>query len=96
VRRVCYLHVSFAIVALSASFAYCSRVVRRRRWRVVACVVSRVAVLFNTLRRVPFARVVARISRVDHVYRATSARDNKLFSLISTHVSNINLSSHIC
>jgi hypothetical protein len=84
-----------------------------RRWRVVTCVVSRVAVLFSAHRRVPFAHVVvrrsrassrvvrvarapchallARISCVDHVCRATSARDNKLCSLINTHVNNVNL-----
>jgi predicted alpha/beta hydrolase family esterase len=48
---------------------------------------------------VPFTRVVARrvraSSRDDHVCRATSARDNKLFSFINTHVSNVNSSGHI-
>jgi hypothetical protein len=34
---------------------------------------------------------VARISRVDHVCRAASARDNKLFALISIHINNVNL-----
>ena len=50
-----------------------------------------------------FARVVAcrsrvsrvLLSRVVHFCRAVSARDNKLFSLINTHVNNINLSGHI-
>jgi hypothetical protein len=49
------------------------------------------------------ARVVSRavhalfctVSRVDHVCHATSARDNKLFSLTTTHVNNVNLSGHI-
>ena len=42
--------------------------------------------------RVLFVRI---ISRVDHVCRAASARDNKLFSLIITHVTNVNSSGHI-
>jgi hypothetical protein len=29
---------------------------------------------------------LAHVSRVDHVGRATSARDNKLFSRVNTHV----------
>jgi hypothetical protein len=33
--------------------------------------------------------------RVDHVCRAASARDNKLFSLINIHVNNVNSSGHI-
>jgi predicted alpha/beta hydrolase family esterase len=49
--------------------------------------------------RVPFTRVVARrvraSSRDDHVCRMTSARYNKLFSFINTHVSNVNSSGHI-
>jgi hypothetical protein len=44
--------------------------------------------------RVPFPCVVARrvraSSRDDHVCRAASARENKLFSLINTHVSDVN------
>jgi hypothetical protein len=38
---------------------------------------------------------VARISCVDHVCRAASARYNKLCSLINTHVNNINSSGRI-
>jgi hypothetical protein len=34
-------------------------------------------------------------SRVDHVCRATSAHDNKLLSLINTHVNNVNSSGHM-
>ena len=53
--------------------------------------------------RVPFARhrhSLARScrvfgSRVDHACRAASARDNKLFSFINTHVNNVNSSGHI-
>jgi hypothetical protein len=40
--------------------------------------------------------LLVRISHVDHVCHAASARGNKLFSLISTHVSNANSSGHIC
>jgi hypothetical protein len=35
------------------------------------------------------------LSRAIHVCRAVSARDNKLFLLIDTHVNNGNSSSHI-
>jgi hypothetical protein len=45
--------------------------------------------------RLPCRTSLTRISRVDHVGRATSARDNKLFSLIITHVNNVNLLGHI-
>jgi hypothetical protein len=50
--------------------------------------------------RVPFARVAClavrrRVSRVVHVCRAVSMRDNKLFLLINTHVNNGNSSGHI-
>ena len=38
---------------------------------------------------------VARISYVDHGYSAASARDNKWFSIINTHVNNVNSSGHI-
>jgi hypothetical protein len=34
---------------------------------------------------------VARVSRVDHVCRTTPARDNKVFSRISTQVNNVSL-----
>jgi hypothetical protein len=46
-------------------------------------------ILFARSRRASGSRVT-RISRVDHVCRAASARDNKLFSLINTHVNNVN------
>jgi hypothetical protein len=59
---------------------------------VVLCVHRvRAAVLF----RRAFGSRVARISRVNHVSRAASACDNKLFLLINTHVNNINSSDHI-
>jgi hypothetical protein len=41
------------------------------------------------------ACLAARISRVDHMGCATSARDNKLLSLIIIYVNNVNLSGHI-
>jgi hypothetical protein len=107
-------------VLRSPSSSRCPPVVQGRRWRVVACVVSRATVLFRAHRRVsrvPFARVVvrrshassravrvgrascrallARISHVDHMWRAMFARDNKLFSLINTHFNNVNSSGHI-
>ena len=63
-----------------------------RSIRVLCAYRARAAVLFCARHLVSFAR----ISRVDHVRRATFARDNKLFSLISTHVSNANSSGHIC
>jgi hypothetical protein len=34
-------------------------------------------------------------SRVDHVCRAASAQDNKLLSLINSHVNNVNSSGHM-
>ena len=40
-------------------------------------------------------RLFVRTSRVDHVCRALSARDNKLFSFTNTHINNFNLSNHI-
>jgi hypothetical protein len=47
-----------------------------------------------------FARVVTRrvraSSRDDHVCRATSARDNNLFSLVKTYVNNIDSSDRVC
>jgi hypothetical protein len=62
----------------------------------VSCTVARVVLHVS---RVPFSRIATRrvraLSRDDHVCRAASARGNKLFSLISTHVSNANSSSHI-
>ena len=47
------------------------------------------------VRRVCHLHVSLALPRVDHAGRATSARDNKLFSLIITHVNNVNSSGHI-
>jgi hypothetical protein len=44
---------------------------------------------------VSFARVARVVSRVEHICRATRVRDNKLFSLMSIHVNNVNLSGLI-
>jgi hypothetical protein len=41
------------------------------------------------------ARRVRASSRDDHVCRATSTRDNNLFSLINSHVSNVNSLGHV-
>jgi hypothetical protein len=63
---------------------------------------SRVILALFARRRHSFARScrasdsrVARISRVDHVCRVTFARENKVFSRISTQVNNVSLSGHI-
>jgi hypothetical protein len=40
-------------------------------------------------------RCVRASPRDDHVCRATSARDNKFFSLVKTHVNNIDSSDRI-
>jgi hypothetical protein len=62
----------------------------------VSCTVARVVLRVS---RVSFSRIVKRrvhaLSRDDHVCRATSARDNKLLSLIDIHVNNINSSGRI-
>jgi hypothetical protein len=79
-------HVPFACVARLA--ARCSRV-------------SRVSSHVVCMRRVchlhvSFASPRVRVSsRVDHVCRATYARDNNLFSLVKTHVNNIDSSDRI-
>jgi hypothetical protein len=44
--------------------------------------------------RAPGLRVT-RFSRVGHVYRVVSTRDNKLFLLINTYVNNDNLSGQV-
>jgi hypothetical protein len=44
--------------------------------------------------RSPFRASFTRILRVDGAGHTTSARDNKLFLLIITHVNNNNLSGH--
>jgi hypothetical protein len=61
----------------------------RARRRTVYTLFARVALVGVVL----FVRIVRALFSC---CRAASARDNKLFSLISTHVSNANLSDHIC
>ena len=53
-----------------------------------------VVMLFVCLVRA-LLRVARAVSRVEHIGRATCVRDNKLFSLMSTHVNNVNLSGLI-
>jgi hypothetical protein len=61
--------------------------------RVLSRVCPRVVALFARCRT--SGSRVARILRVDHACRAASAHDNKLFSLINSHVNNVNSSGHI-
>ena len=69
--------------------------------RVCPCVVayySRAVCASSTFLRAFVPHIwfaVARISRVNYACRAASSRDNKLFSLIDTHVNNVNLSGRI-
>jgi hypothetical protein len=56
---------------------------------IVACRSQALSCAVRTRRRALFM-LLARILRVDHVCCTTSAHDNKLFSLISTPVSNVN------
>jgi hypothetical protein len=77
---VCYL----------ASFARVTRAVRTRCHTSFACVACAIYTYCS-----PCRASLARISRVDHVGLATSARDNKLFSLIIIYVNSVNLSGHI-
>jgi hypothetical protein len=67
-----------------------ARVVRTRCHTSFACVACAIYAC-----RSPCRALLARISRVDHVFRATSVPDNKLFSLINIHVNNLNSSGHI-
>jgi hypothetical protein len=62
---------------------------------VVTSIISRVNCALFARRRCSFARScrasgVARISCVDRVCRAASARDSNFFSLVNTHVNNVN------
>ena len=93
---VCVLScVSPRVVAhRSRAIARCSHVVARIILRVNRAMFAR--------RHQSFARsgrasgsLVAHIPRVDHVCRTTCVRNNKLFSLINTHVNNVNSSCHI-
>jgi hypothetical protein len=58
------------------------------RSSVDSCVSRTVVRVVSHVVRVLFCTV----SRVDHTCRATSTRDNKLFSLAKTHVNDVNTS----
>jgi hypothetical protein len=100
--RVPFAHVALVVVVLFvhmvralfvcclASYARVTRVVRTRCHTSFACVACAIYTC-----RLPCRTSLARISRVDHVGCATSARDNKLFSLIIIYVNNVNMSGHI-
>jgi hypothetical protein len=77
-------------VCCLTSFACVAHVVRTRCRTLFACVACAIYMC-----RSPCRASLARITRVDHMCRATSTRDNKLFSLINTHVNNVNSSGHI-
>jgi hypothetical protein len=71
------------------AFARVTCAVRTRCHTSFACVVCATYTC-----RSPCCVSFARILRVDDAGRTTSARNNKLFLLIITHVNNINLSGH--
>jgi hypothetical protein len=95
--------------SVSRASSRCPRAVRTRCHasfaravpRAMACWVARAV-----LRASPHVIFVCRtcgscasprvVRALSHVCRATSVRDNKLFSFINAHVSNVNLSDHIC
>jgi hypothetical protein len=104
--RRCTVYAMFARVALvvvvlfvrivHALFSFCrasiargTRAVRTRCHTSSACVACATCAC-----RSPCRALFTRISRVDGTGRTTSARDNKLFLLIITHVNNNNLSGH--
>jgi hypothetical protein len=96
------LRASFTSVARAVRMCRRALFTRCRATRMLSRACSRVIRALFACRRHSFARScrasgsrVARISRVDHVCRAASTRDNKLFLLINTHVNNINLLDHI-
>jgi hypothetical protein len=95
VTRMMFARVALVVVVLfvhlvRASFACVARAVRTRCHTSFVCVACAIYTCLLTCRT-----SLARISRVDHVCRASSVRDNKLFSLINTHVNNTNWPCHI-
>jgi hypothetical protein len=84
----CSSHLLQPRQAVRALFACCSRVVHGRRWCVVSCVVSRVAVLFSAHCRVSFAGIVVRrshaSSRAVHVARAYIACRSRVLHNVCT------------
>jgi hypothetical protein len=73
-----------------ASFTRVTRAVRTRCHTSFACV----ACATYTCRS-PCCVSFAHIPRVDDAGRTTSSHDNKLLSLMNTHVNNVNLSGFI-
>jgi hypothetical protein len=100
VFRINTMSVSDSRESCASSHCLCTVRMRRAHRRHVvrvsgSCCVARVIVCRSRASCVLFAHVVACISRVDHMCRATSARDNKLFSRINTHVNNVSSSGLI-
>jgi hypothetical protein len=88
---VLFVHTVRALfVCCLASYARVTRAARTRCHTSFAC---NTCAIYTC--RLPCRTSLARISRVDHVGYATSARDNKLLSLIIIYVNNVNLSGHI-
>jgi hypothetical protein len=88
--RACH---ALSCVLFRVSQCYLARIVACRSHTLSCAVRTRRRALFALLARLH--TLLARISHVDHACRVTSARDNKLFSLINTHVSNVNLLGHM-
>jgi hypothetical protein len=92
--RTCGAHRRRVVRALFScghvSFARVTRAVRTRCHTSFACVACAIYTCRSSCRA-----SFARIFRVDDAGRTTSARGNKLFFLIITHVNNVNLSGHI-
>jgi hypothetical protein len=92
-RAVCASSL-FVHTFASRAWCACCRVLSRVLFaRIVTCRLCVSRVPFTCATRL--VTHVACISFVDHVCRATSSRDNKLFSLINTHINNVNSSGHI-
>jgi hypothetical protein len=88
---VLFVHIDQALFSCCrASFVRVTRAVRTRCHTSFTCV----ACATYTCRS-PCCTSFAHISRVDDAGRTTSSRDNKLFSLMNTHVNNVNLSGFI-
>jgi hypothetical protein len=88
--RVVLVVVVVFVHLVRASFTCVARAVRTRCHTSFACVACAIYTCRLTCRA-----SLERFSRVDHVCCASYVRDNKLFSLINTHVNNINWSCHI-
>jgi hypothetical protein len=95
VTRVLFARVALVVVVLFVHLVHVlfTCVVRVVRTRCHTSFVGVTRAVYTC--RLPCHASLACILRVDHVCGAASARDNKLFSLINTHVSNVNSSGHI-